>query len=122
MNGFIDFVSTICPITGNDLIDAILFAIITSIAFAIAWKLTGFISSDSDTMRSIHWIIRVLVFLFLLAVALSVINFIHWIGSWPWWVYLIIGVALIHVLVGIILTVMVKSKKKKKAKIESNYE
>ena len=114
MNGVIDFISTICPITGNDLVDTILFALITFVAFCAAWKTAGFLSNDSEIMSFIHWIIRIIVFIALLATILGIINLIHWIGSWPWWVYVIIGISIAHVLSLIVVVYAIRKKKKKK--------
>ena len=112
MNGIIDFIATICPITGNDLVDAILFAIITAAAFAVAWKLTSFISRDSETMSFVHWLIRIATFLILLSIALGIINLIRWVGSWPRWVYLVIGIVFAHVLAAVIVISIIRKNKK----------
>ena len=69
MKAVLDFISNICPITGDSLVDTILFAIIAAIAFFVAWKLTGAVadftgSYDSGGMSALHWIIRFVAFFF----------------------------------------------------------
>ena len=117
MKAILDFISNICPITGNSLIDTILFAIITAIAFLVAWKLTGAAadfsgSYDSDGMSALHWIIRFVVFFLLLGIVLGIVNFIHWVGSWPWWGYLILGLSVAGAIAGVILIIVFRKKKK----------
>ena len=117
MKAILDFISNICPITGNSLIDTILFAIITAIAFLVAWKLTGAAadfsgSYDSDGMSALHWIIRFVVFFLLLGIVLGIVNFIHWVGSWPWWGYLILGLSVAGAIAGVVLIIVFRKKKK----------
>ena len=117
MNSIIDIISTICPITGNGVIDTILFATITFIAFKVAWTLTGAFADslgnhDSGTMSLLHWIIRILVFVGLLSVILGIVHFIRWLLSWPWWGYLIFGVSFLMIAVGIFAFIFLKKRKK----------
>lgn len=117
MKAILDFISNICPITGNSLIDTILFAIITAIAFSVAWKLTGAAadftgSYDSGGMSALHWIIRFIVFFLLLGIVLAIINFIHWVGSWPWWGYLILGLSIAGGITGVVLIIVFRKKNK----------
>lgn len=126
MKGILDSISYICPITGNSLIDTILFAIIAAISFVIAWKLTGAVSNstgshDSRGMSSLHWLLRFVVTIVLLGVVIAVINFIHWIISWPWWGYLILGLGVVG-LVGAIIFVNYFIKKKKHKNMFSEKE
>ena len=98
----IDIISTICPITGNGMIDTLLFAIIAGISFKVAWSLTGAFAGstgyhDSDGMSLLHWIIRILVFIGLLSVILGIVHLIRWLLSWPWWGYLIFGLSVLFI-------------------------
>lgn len=52
MKSALDFISNICPITGDSLVDTILFAIIAAIAFIVVWKLTGAAAEFSDSYDS----------------------------------------------------------------------
>ena len=117
MKAILDFISNICPLTGDGIIDTILFAIITAIAFSVAWKLTGAAadfsgSYDSDGMSALHWIIRFVVFFLLLGIVLGIVNFIHWVGSWPWWGYLILGFSVAGAIAGVVLIIVFRKKKK----------
>lgn len=117
MKAILDFISNICPITGDGLIDTILFAIITAIAFSVAWKLTGAAadfsgSYDSDGMSALHLIIRFVVFFLLLGIVLGIVNFIRWVGSWPWWCYLMLGLSVAGAIAGAVLIIVFRKKKK----------
>ena len=114
----IDIISTICPITGNGIIDTVLFAIIAGISFKVAWSLTGAFAGstgyhDSHAMSLLHRIIRILVFIGLLSVVLGIVHFIRWLLSWPWWGYLIFGVSILLIAGGIIAIGFIKKKKKR---------
>ncbi len=127
MKSVLDFISNICPITGDSLVDTILFAIIAAIAFFVAWKLTGAAadftgSYDSDGMSALHWLIRALVFFLLLGIVLGIVNFIHWVGSWPWWGYLILGIGVVGAIAGIVLIVVFRKRKHPKGKEEDDEE
>ena len=79
MNKILDFISSICPITGDSLIDTIIFTAITAIAFCGAWKLTGLItdflgSYDSNSMSALHWIIRFIIFIVLLFLIIGLVK------------------------------------------------
>lgn len=117
IKGLIDFISTICPITGNDLIDTVLFALICAASLFVAFKLTGLFADetgqhDSSIMSCMHWIIRIVVFVNLLLLVIGIVNLIHFVTSWPWWGYLIFGLVVAHVITGVILIVFSKEKKK----------
>ena len=121
MKAVLDFISNICPITGDSLVDTILFAIIAAIAFFVAWKLTGAAadfsgSYDSGGMSALHWLIRFFVFFLLLGIVLGTVNFIRWVGSWPWWGYLILGLGVASAITGIVLIVVFRKKKHSKEK------
>ena len=125
MDKIINLISTICPITGNALIDTILFAIITTISFSAAWFLTGGFADatgiyDSDCMSAIHWIIRIAFFLFLLSLAIGVINLIHWFNSWPWWGYVIFVISLAHIIAGISVIIILMRKKARKEALDDD--
>lgn len=117
MKVVLDFISSFCPITGDSLVDTILFAIIASIAFFVAWKLTGeiadFIGSyDSNGMSALHWIIRFVIFFVLLGIILGIVRLISWFVSWPWWGYLIFGFFVTSIIACVILMVVFRKRKK----------
>ena len=118
MNKFFDFISNIVPITGNDVIDSVIFSIITIVSFTIAWKLTGAFADSTETHNSglmslFHWLIRAVTFFIILFLLIGIANFGRWITSLPWWGYLIIGVSLVaFIALIIILAVLIRRKKK----------
>ena len=127
MKAILDFISNICPITGDSLIDTILFAIIAAIALYAAWKLTGAAadfsgSYDSGGMSALHWLIRFFVFFLLLGIVLGIVNFIRWVGSWPWWGYLILGLGVASAIAGIVLIVAFRKKRHSKDKENDDEE
>ena len=115
MGGFLDFIGNIVPITGDSFIDTILFFIIDGIAFSAAWAAGKLAEGDSEAMSCAHWLVRIVVFLGLLMLAIGIVWLVKLILSIPWWVWIIIGISLIHLIVGAIL-IHKNLKKKKKAK------
>ena len=102
----IDLIGELVEISGNSNVDTILFAIIGFISFSVAFGLVGIIFDglgfyDSDIMSDAHWLIRVLVFGGLTYVGVKIAQFIKWLFSFQWWVYVIAGV----IFVGIIFLV-----------------
>lgn len=116
MKSIIDFISTVCPITGNGLVDTILFAAIGAISFAVAWFVTRVAASgvdyDSDSMSGIHWFVRIVVFVGLFGLVIGIVHLVRWFLSFEWWAYLIIGCSLLFIAGGIVfLRLMIKKKK-----------
>lgn len=102
----IDLIGELVEISGNSIVDTVLFAIIGFISFAIAFGLVGIIFDglgfyDSDIMSDTHWLIRVAVFAGLTYVGVKITQFIRWLFSFQWWVYVIVGI----VFAGIIILV-----------------
>lgn len=100
----IDLIGELVEISGNATVDTILFAIIGGLSFAIAFGLVGALFDalgfyDSDIMSDAHWLIRVTVFAGLTYVGVKVAQFIRWLFSFQWWVYVIIGIVLIGIVV-----------------------
>ncbi len=123
MGGILDFISSIVPITGNSVIDTILFAVIGTVAFVGAWIITGslaeLIGFDPNGMSLIHWIVRVAIWLGLLFIVSLIVSVIRWFFSFEWWVYIIIGVSLALIACGVIaLRIVLEKKKKDKNKTE----
>ena len=115
MKGILDFISNIVPITGDSLVDTILFLVIGGIAFFIAWNVAGLFDCDSETKSDIHWFVRIIVFLVLLGLVIGLVWFIRLIASIPWWVWIIIGINVIGLIIGIVL--LYKRRKNKKQKM-----
>lgn len=112
----IDLIGEIVQISGNSTIDSIIFAIIGLIAFSIAFDLVGLIFDaiglyDARIMSDVHWLIRVLVFGLITFILVKIAQFIAWLCSFQWWVYVIAFVLIIGILV-LIYLVKYKSKKK----------
>lgn len=100
----IDLIGELVEISGNATVDTILFAIIGALSFAIAFGLVGALFDvlgfyDSDIMSDAHWLIRVTVFAGLTYVGVKVAQFIRWIFSFQWWVYVIVGSVFIGLVV-----------------------
>lgn len=94
-------IGELVEISGNSTVDTILFAIIGFISFSIAFGVVGVIFDglgfyDSDIMHDAHWLIRVLVFGGLTYVGVKTAQFIKWLFSFQWWVYVIAGVFLLE--------------------------
>ena len=119
-----EFISMICPITGDNFADTIIFSLIASVAFIVASKLTKSFADttgfyNSSFMSVVHWLIRVLIFVFLLGIVLGMVHLIRWISSWQWWGYLILGLSIGITIFGIIIIRnRCKSRNKKAIKNE----
>ena len=119
MGGFLDFISSIVPITGNSFVDTILFGLIGVVAFVAAWIITGLLAElvgfDSNGMSLLHWVVRIAIWLGLLFVVSLIVSFIRWLFSFEWWVYIILCVSLSLVASRVIaLSVVLKKKNKTK--------
>ena len=91
----IEFISSFVSISGNAFVDTILFIFIEIISFSVAFGIVGRIFDalgcyDADLMSSVHWMIRIVVFVFLSYFFVKLFQFVAWLTSLPWWVYLII--------------------------------
>lgn len=100
----IDLIGELVEISGNSTADTILFTIIGFISFSIAFGLVGVIFDglgfyDSDIMSDAHWLIRVSVFAGLTYVGVKISQFIKWLFSFQWWVYVIAGTVIIGIIV-----------------------
>ena len=116
MSNLLDFISNIIPITGNPIVDTVIFFIISVIAFVIAWLVTGALASamnyDSDSMSAVHWFVRFLIFFGLLGLAIGLVHLIKWFLSFEWWVYLIFGISVSLIVAGVLVLKMISCKRK----------
>lgn len=108
----IDLIGELVSISGNSTVDSIIFAIIGVISFLVAFGIVGWIFDaigryDSDLMSDTHWLIRVLVFAGLTWIGVKIAQFIKWLFSFQWWVYVIAGVVFVGI---IILIYYIKSR------------
>ena len=108
----IDLIGELVSISGNSTIDSIIFAIIGTISFLVAFGIVGLIFDaigiyDSDLMSNAHWLIRVLAFAGLTWLGVKIAQFIKWLFSFQWWVYMIAGVIFVGI---IILIYYIKSR------------
>ena len=113
--GIIEFISNIVNITGNPIVDTIIFAVIGSISGSIAFgfveMLFGFTGNyNSKDMSDVHWGVRVFVFVLLTFVLVKIAQFLRWIFSPPQ-VYFLVGIVVIVILVVVVILVY-KAKKK----------
>lgn len=102
----INLIGELVSISGNSTVDGVIFTVIGTFSFLIAFGIIGFIFDaigiyDSDLMSGAHWLIRVLAFVGLTWLGVNIARLIKWLFSFQWWVYVITGV----VLIGIILLV-----------------
>ena len=100
----IDLIGDLVFISGNSTVDSIIFAIIGVISFMVAFGMVGWIFDafgryDSDLMSDMHWLIRVLVFAGLTWLGVKIAQFIKWLFSFQWWVYVIAGVVFIGIII-----------------------
>jgi amino acid permease len=91
-SAIIELISSIVNISGNPIVDTILFAVIGVISFSIAFGIVGAIFDtiglyDSEIMSGVHWTIRVIIFVGLTWLLVKIFQFIAWLISFPWWVY-----------------------------------
>ena len=119
MNQVMEFISNVCPITGNGFIDTILFAVITFLAFKVAWMGVGAFSDgtgihNSAVMSGIHWLIRFAVFLGLLSLSIGIVQLCRWMNTWQWWHYVIFAAVIANVGAGIALLIIFSKKMKKR--------
>ena len=108
----IDLIGELVSISGNSTVDSIILAIIGVISFLVAFGIVGWIFDaigryDSDLMSDTHWLIRVLVFAGLTWIGVKIAQFIKWLFSFQWWVYVIAGVVFVGI---IILIYYIKSR------------
>ena len=121
MRGLYEFFSNFMEITGNWLIDYIILTIIGAIAFKIAFSFVkeffdrlGFY--DSELMSNVHWTIRVIIYLALSGACILLINFVKWLFTIKWWIYLIIAIVIVII---IIIVHIIKYKQRKKENLEN---
>jgi len=115
-----DLISSIVDISGNPIVDTVLFAIIGVISFSIAFGLVGAIFDaiglyDSDVMSDVHWIIRIIVFAGLTWLFVGIFKLVAWLLSFDWWIYLIV-VAVIILVVFCIYYIKFKRRKRLNSK------
>ncbi len=96
----IELVSTFITISGNETIDTILFFLIGVINFSVGWDFVSGLFDflgfyDSQLMSDVHWTVRVIVFVLLTFILVKVFQFLAWLLSFPWWVYLILLLLLV---------------------------
>lgn len=100
----IDLIGELVSISGNSTVDSIIFAIIGVVSFMVAFGMVGWIFDafgryDSDLMSDVHWLIRVLVFAGLTWLGVKIAQFIKWLFSFQWWVYVIAGVVFVGIII-----------------------
>ena len=117
MGNIFEIISNFITITGNPIIDNILFAIVEVISSAVAFDIIGMIFDkigkyDSNLMGDTNLIVRIFIFLIISGLLYALINFIKWVFSFPWWVYIIILAIIIVIFIFAFYFKYTKSKKK----------
>ena len=74
------------------------------------------------TSSSSQWEVKIAIFIFLLSLAIGIINIIHWFNSWPWWGYVIFGVSLTHIIAGISVIIILMRKKARKEALDDDWK
>ena len=100
----IDLIGELVEISGNSTVDGIIFFIVGLISFSVAFGLVGKIFDalgfyDSDLMSDVHWLIRVAVFGGLTYLCIKIVQFITWLLSFQWWVYVLAVTIVIAIIV-----------------------
>ena len=117
-------VGELVEITGNAEIDGVLATIIGVFAFAVAFDWVGKLFDaigwyDSSLMSDVHWLIRTGVFLGIAYVLKKFIEFVTWLFSFQWWVYLI---AFIVVIFGILCAYYARYRHQKRKNFQLQLE
>ena len=91
------------------------------ISFAVAFDIIRMIFDkfgkyDSDIMSGAHWIVRIIIFLAISGLLYSLINFIKWLFSFPWWLYIML-LAIITTIFFFVFYFKYKKSKKKHSNI-----
>ena len=126
----IELIGNLVEITGNSDVDGVLVAIIGLISFSIAFNWVGKIFDaigfyDSDIMSDVHWFIRVGVFCGLTYILIKIVEFVTWIFSLQWWIYVITFIILVIVILCVYYIRYRMQKYKntcREAKLEENLE
>lgn len=125
MDKIFDFLTGFITITGNSDVDKVLLGIIGLVSFLVAFGIVGKIFDligiyDADIMSGVHWTIRLIVFFILSYVCIKISQFINWLCSFQWWVYVIALVVFIILIIGIhFLKYFINKKRFKNKEIPS---
>lgn len=92
---FTDFITVL----SNPLYDYIIGAVLLAVSGTIAYKIGGELGFEGKWGR-IAWIILAIVVYAVLAV---IVRGVIWLISLPWWVWVIVGTAVIAVIIAIVL-------------------
>jgi len=98
----IELISNIVDITGNALVDTIIFAVIGFVSGSIAFGLVGLVSNatrnyNSKSMSELHWGIRVILFVLITYVLVLIAKAIKWMITPPR-LYFLIGIVAIIII------------------------
>lgn len=111
----IELIGNLVEITGNSYVDGALIAIVGLISYAIVFNLVGKLFDaigfyDSDIMSDVHWIIRVGVFCGVTYILIKIIEFVTWLFSLQWWIYII---TFLTVIIGVLCAYYIRYKIRK---------
>ena len=123
MGNIIEIISNFISITGNSDLDNLILIIVGAISFVFAFGIIGMVFDklgkyDSDVMSGVHWIVRIIIFLIISGLLYALINFIKWLFSFPWWVYIILLSIIIVIFIFISYFKYKKSKKKQSGNLD----
>ena len=115
----IEFISNIVDITGNALVDTIIFAVIGIISGSVAFGLVGSLSNltgkyNSRSMSDMHWGFRVIIFVILTFVLVKIAEVIRFVFTPPA-LYYLIGFAIVVVIIIVFILIF---KKPTEVKVE----
>ncbi len=104
MKIILELIERFVSISGNPIIDSILFLFIGFISFTVAFGLVGFIFDavgkyNSKLMSNVHWSTRIIIFFSLTFIFVKIAQFISWLFSFQWWVYLIVVLAIFIIVI-----------------------
>ncbi|WP_264230251.1 topoisomerase DNA-binding C4 zinc finger domain-containing protein [Acholeplasma laidlawii] len=107
----IEFISNIVNITGNALVDTIIFSVIGIISASVSFGLVGALFQltgkyNSKDMSDMHWGLRVIIFVILTFVLVKIAEFIRWLLVPPA-LYYLIAFAVVAV-IGVVLLLIFK--------------
>ena len=112
----ISLIENSISLTGNFLIDFIIFTIFEFIAYCLAYKVVGIISKflhyNSKKMSIFHWILRIILLIIIIFVTIFILKIIKWLLSFQWYIYIIVAFVFIMVIISIFKRKIVAKGKK----------
>jgi len=113
----INLIGDLVSITGNEFIDAILFAVMSGLSLVIAFIVVKIIFDNlgfynTKLMRIVHWIFRIVIFGVFTTILYFLAKLIYWLLGFHWWVYLIAFILITSLVLTLFLIIYKKRKRK----------